>query len=61
LAVEAVTGWPGLGQLLLQSILQRDLVVVTGAVMLSAAVLLTGNLLADVLLYAADPRLRAER
>jgi peptide/nickel transport system permease protein len=61
LAVEAVVGWPGLGQLLLQSILQRDLVVVAGAVMLSAMVLLAANLLADLLLYAADPRLREER
>jgi peptide/nickel transport system permease protein len=61
LAVEAVAGWPGLGQLLLQSILQRDLVVVTGAVIISAAVLLAGNLLADVVLYAADPRMQEER
>jgi ABC-type dipeptide/oligopeptide/nickel transport system permease component len=61
LAVEAVAGWPGLGQLLLRSILQRDSVVVTGAVMLSAMVLLAGNLLADVLLYASNPRMREER
>jgi peptide/nickel transport system permease protein len=61
LAVEAVAGWPGLGHLLLQSILQRDSVLVTGAVMLSATVLVAGNLLADILLYANDPRMSEER
>jgi ABC-type dipeptide/oligopeptide/nickel transport system permease component len=61
LAVEAVAGWPGLGQLLLQSILQRDFVLVAGAVMLSAALLLAGNLLADLLLYASSPQTREER
>lgn len=61
LAVEAVAGWPGLGQLLLQSILQRDLNVVTGAVLLSAMLLLAGNLAADLLLYALNPAMREER
>jgi peptide/nickel transport system permease protein len=61
LLVEAVAGWPGLGQLLLQSILQRDLDLVVGAVMLSAVFFVLGNLLGDILLYAADPRIREER
>lgn len=61
LLVEAVVGWPGLGQLLLQSILQRDLDVVLGAVMLSAAFYVSANLVADILLYATDPRIRQER
>jgi peptide/nickel transport system permease protein len=58
LLVEALVGWPGVGHLLLQSILQRDLYVVLGAVMLSAILLVGGNLAADLLLYAADPRIR---
>ena len=60
LIVETVTGWPGLGPLLLESILARDLYVVVGGVLLSAVFLIGGNLAADLLLYAADPRIRAE-
>jgi peptide/nickel transport system permease protein len=60
LLVEAVAGWPGLGHLLYQALLQRDLLVVAGAVLLSSVFLIAGNLLSDVLLYAADPRIRAD-
>jgi peptide/nickel transport system permease protein len=61
LIVEAVTGWPGLGPLLLESILARDLYVVVGGVLLSTLFLVAGNLAADLLLYWADPRIRTER
>lgn len=59
LLVEVVTSWPGLGPLLLESILARDLYVVIGSVLLSTVFLVLGNLFADLLLYAADPRIRA--
>jgi ABC-type dipeptide/oligopeptide/nickel transport system permease component len=58
--VEAIIGWPGLGQLLLQAILQRDFDVVAGAVMLSTTLYVAANLFADLLLYAADPRIKKE-
>jgi len=58
LIVETVSGWPGLGQLLLQSILQRDLNLVVAVVLVSAGLLLIANLSADLLLYATDPRIR---
>jgi peptide/nickel transport system permease protein len=61
LLVEVIMGWPGLGSLLLESIFSRDVHVVIGATLVSALFVITGNLLADVLLYAADPRLRVER
>jgi peptide/nickel transport system permease protein len=60
LVVEALMSWPGLGPLLLEAIAARDLHLVIGAVMCSTLLLLTGNLVADALLYLADPRLRAE-
>jgi peptide/nickel transport system permease protein len=60
LLVEAAIGWPGLGRLLLEAILQRDVYVVIGAVILSAVLLIGGNLLADMLLYIADPRIRKD-
>jgi peptide/nickel transport system permease protein len=58
LLVEVVMSWPGLGPMLLEAIFSRDLYVVIGAVMLSTLFLVAGNLLADILLYWIDPRIR---
>jgi peptide/nickel transport system permease protein len=58
LLVEVVTGWPGLGPLIVEATLARDLYVVIGAVMLSAVFLVGGNFVADLLLMALDPRIR---
>jgi len=59
LVVETIMSWPGLGPLLVEAVAARDLHLVVGAVMCSTALLIAGNLLADGLLYLADPRLRA--
>ena len=56
LLVEVIMGWPGLGSLLLESIFSRDVHVVIGATLVSALFLITGNVMSDLLLYAADPR-----
>jgi peptide/nickel transport system permease protein len=58
LLVEVVVSWPGLGPMLLEAILARDLYMVIGAVMLSTVFLVAGNFIADVLLYLSDPRIR---
>jgi peptide/nickel transport system permease protein len=58
LLAEVVMSWPGLGPLLLESILARDLYVVIGGVLCSTVFLVAGNFLADVLVYWADPRIR---
>ncbi|HKV25764.1 MAG TPA: ABC transporter permease [Candidatus Acidoferrum sp.] len=60
LLVEIIMSWPGLGPLLLEAILARDLYVVIGGVLLSMLFLVAGNFLADLLLYWADPRIRTE-
>ena len=60
LVIEVITGWPGLGSLMLQSIMRRDPYVVLGAITASATLLLSTNLIADLLLFAADPRIRRE-
>ena len=60
LIVEVVMSWPGLGPLLLEAILARDLYVVIGGVLCSTLFLLAGNFLADVLVYWADPRIRVQ-
>lgn len=59
LVIEVILDWPGLGPLLLEAILARDLHVVVAVTLLSAATLIAGNLVADLLLYAVDPRIRA--
>jgi peptide/nickel transport system permease protein len=60
LLIEVVMSWPGVGPLLLESILARDLYVVVGGVLFSTLFLVVGNFLADLLLYWADPRIRTE-
>jgi peptide/nickel transport system permease protein len=60
LLVEIVMSWPGLGPLLLEAILARDIYVVIGGVLLATVFLIGGNFLADLLLYWADPRIRVE-
>jgi peptide/nickel transport system permease protein len=59
LLIEMVLGWPGLGPLLLDAILSRDLYLVIGAVMFSSLFLVGGTLLTDLLLFWNDPRIRA--
>lgn len=60
LLVEVVMSWPGLGPFLLEAILARDFYVVIGGVLLSTLFLASGNFVADMLLYWADPRIRTE-
>lgn len=56
--VEAVMAWPGLGRLLLEAVLNRDLYVAMGAFVMGAVLLLLGNLVSDVMLAVTDPRIR---
>jgi len=56
--VEIVTGWPGLGSLMLEAIFGQDLYLVMATLLLSAVLLIMGNLVADILLALADPRVR---
>jgi peptide/nickel transport system permease protein len=59
LLIEIILSWPGLGPLVLEAMLARDTYVVMAVVMLSAVFLILGNVLADLLLYWSDPRIRA--
>jgi peptide/nickel transport system permease protein len=52
--------WPGLGRLILQAMQSQDLYLVMGSLMMGAVMLIVGNLLADLLLKAADPRIKLE-
>ena len=56
--VEIVMAWPGLGSLTLEALLKQDLYLVMGSVVIAATMLVLGNLIADVLLVIADPRIK---
>ena len=56
--IETVFAWPGMGRLAVNAILQRDYPVVTGAALLTSAMVVLGNLIADALYAVADPRIR---
>jgi peptide/nickel transport system permease protein len=58
LLIEVIMSWPGVGPMLLAAVLERDLYIVIAAIMFSTLFLVTGNLLADALLYMVDPRIR---
>ena len=55
-AVEVVTAWPGLGLLMRDALVSRDLYLVAGTTAAGAALLAAGVLASDVLLAVADPR-----
>ncbi|MDX2096138.1 MAG: ABC transporter permease [Leptolyngbyaceae cyanobacterium bins.59] len=52
--------WPGLGRLILQAVTAQDLYLVMASLMMGAVMLIVGNLLADLLLKAVDPRIKLE-
>jgi peptide/nickel transport system permease protein len=56
--IEVVFSRPGIGRLLVDSILKKDFIVVQGVVLLSALFYLIVNLLVDLSYGLADPRIR---
>jgi len=58
--VEAVYGWPGIGQLAWQAIQQVDVPIIMGVTLVSALAIVLGNLAADFIAPFVDPRIRAQ-
>ncbi|MCD7059718.1 ABC transporter permease [Pelagibacterium xiamenense] len=56
--VETIFGFPGVGKLMIDSILQRDFNVVLAAIMVTAIAIFIMNLLIDMAYAALDPRIR---
>jgi peptide/nickel transport system permease protein len=56
--VEAVMGWPGLGQLTVSAVETRDIPLLLGGTLVAAAAVMAGNLAADILQRLNNPRLR---
>lgn len=59
--VESVFGWPGLGQLAWQAIQRVDIPVIVGVTMVSAVAIVIANLIADLLVPFADPRIALDK
>lgn len=55
---EKVFAWPGMGRLYVDSIGTRDYPVLMGVLMLTAVLVVAGNLLADVFYAYLDPRIK---
>ena len=55
--VETVFGWPGLGRLVFDSLLQRDLNLLLGILFVSSVVVVLANLAADIAYGLLDPRI----
>jgi peptide/nickel transport system permease protein len=59
-AIETIFAWPGVGQLLIQSILMRDYPVVQGVVLVISTCFVLVNLAVDVAYFFLDPRIRLD-
>lgn len=55
--VERIFSWPGIGDLLITSVFQRDYPVIMGITMISAVLVVIGNLIADICYAIFDPRI----
>jgi peptide/nickel transport system permease protein len=51
-------GYPGLGRLILEALLKKDVFVVMASLLLGSVMLILGNLIADIMLAYVDPRIR---
>ncbi len=58
---EYVFQFPGLGRLILEAVMKSDINLVMASLMMGTIMLILGNLIADILLMIADPRIRASR
>ncbi|MGB9810662.1 MAG: ABC transporter permease, partial [Dictyoglomus turgidum] len=57
---ETIFAWPGIGRLVVQAILDRDLPVLQGGVIVIALIYILANLIVDLSYALIDPRIRYE-
>jgi peptide/nickel transport system permease protein len=55
--VETVFGWPGLGRLVFDALLQRDLNLLLGILFMSSLVVVLANIVVDLVYGIIDPRI----
>ena len=56
--VETIFGFPGVGKLMIDSILQRDFAVVLASIIVTALAIFIMNILIDIIYAILDPRIR---
>jgi len=55
---ETIFAWPGMGRLAVGAVFQRDYPILMGTTLITAILVLLGNLIADILYAVVDPRIR---
>tara|TARA_A100001015_G_scaffold242349_1_gene276870 strand:+ start:1451 stop:2422 length:972 start_codon:yes stop_codon:yes gene_type:complete len=55
--IEFIFSWPGMGQLAIQSVFQRDYPILMAAILLSSVLIIIGTLLSDICYAYIDPRI----
>ena len=55
---ETIFSWPGVGNWLIHGVQSRDYPVVQGGILLIAAIVITVNLIVDMLYGVVNPRIR---
>jgi len=57
--IEQIFAYPGMGRLMYQAMLERDMPIIMVSLTFGSVLVLAGNLLADILYAVVDPRVRA--
>jgi ABC-type dipeptide/oligopeptide/nickel transport system permease component len=58
IVVEVIFAWPGLGRLTYEAIMVRDFPVIQGVVLTAGVMVVTANMVVDILYCYLDPRIR---
>ena len=56
--IEQIFAWPGLGQLTMSSIMNRDYSTIMGLTLVTAVIVVLANLLTDIMYALVDPRIK---
>ena len=56
--IEQIFGYPGMGRLMYEAMMERDMPVIMVEITIASALVLLGNLIADILYAVVDPRVR---
>ena len=56
--VETIFGWPGIGKLMIDSIVQRDFAIIQTSIFVTASLIFIMNILIDLAYAGLDPRVR---
>jgi len=59
--IEIICSWPGMGTMMLTAVRAKDVYLVMAGMLMGGVLLLLGNLISDILLAWADPRIRYEK